>query len=423
MTSKKKRKQLKISDLLTPKFYPLYSAWKSNKYTRLVCKGGRGSAKSTNIALILVVDLMQYPVNTICFRKVGETLRKSVYEQIKWTIKFLGVEEYFEYKLSPLEIIYKERGNKFIFMGVDDPQKSKSIKEAQFPVARYWFEELAEFKNEDEVETVLNSIFRGKLEKGLIYKGFFSYNPPKMKHNWVNKKYNYSFIENNVYVHHSTYLENPHISEEFIKEAEAVKAKDETKYRLVYMGEPIGNGLVPFPNLEIREIEASEIAGLEKFRNGVDWGYGVDPLAFVRWGYDKKKSIIYALDEYYGVGLKNRNLANYILSKGYDELVMCDSAEPKSIDELKEYDISAWGAKKGAGSVEYGEKWLSDLKAIVIDPKRTPNISREFEMIDYDTDREGNPLPRLCDSNNHTIDATRYAFSNDMKKGKWVYEY
>lgn len=423
MISKKKRKQLKISDLLTSKFYPLYSAWKSNKYTRLVCKGGRGSAKSTNIALILVVDLMQYPVNTICFRKVGETLRKSVYEQIKWAIKFLGVEEYFEYKLSPLEIIYKERGNKFIFMGVDDPQKSKSIKEAQFPVARYWFEELAEFKNEDEVETVLNSIFRGKLEKGLIYKGFLSYNPPKMKHNWVNKKYNYSFIENNVYVHHSTYLENPHISEEFIKEAEAVKAKDETKYRFVYMGEPIGNGLVPFPNLEIREIEASEIAGLEKFRNGVDWGYGVDPLAFVRWGYDKKKSIIYALDEYYGVGLKNRNLANYILSKGYDELVMCDSAEPKSIDELKEYDISAWGAKKGAGSVEYGEKWLSDLEAIVIDPKRTPNISREFEMIDYDTDREGNPLPRLCDSNNHTIDATRYAFSNDMKKGKWVYEY
>ncbi|PGH19987.1 terminase [Fusobacterium polymorphum] len=423
MISKKKRKQLKISDLLTSKFYPLYSAWKSNKYTRLVCKGGRGSAKSTNIALILVVDLMQYPVNTICFRKVGETLRKSVYEQIKWAIKFLGVEEYFEYKLSPLEIIYKERGNKFIFMGVDDPQKSKSIKEAQFPVARYWFEELAEFKNEDEVETVLNSIFRGKLEKGLIYKGFFSYNPPKMKHNWVNKKYNYSFIENNVYIHHSTYLENPHISEEFIKEAEAVKAKDETKYRLVYMGEPIGNGLVPFPNLEIREIEATEIAGLEKFRNGVDWGYGVDPLAFVRWGYDKKKGIIYALDEYYGVGLKNRNLANYILSKGYDELVMCDSAEPKSIDELKEYDISAWGAKKGAGSVEYGEKWLSDLEAIVIDPKRTPNISREFEMIDYDTDREGNPLPRLCDSNNHTIDATRYAFSNDMKKGKWVYEY
>ena len=423
MTSKKKRKQLTISDLLTPRFYPLYSAWKSNKYTRLVCKGGRGSAKSTNIALILVVDLMQYPINTICFRKVGETLRKSVYEQIKWAIKFLGVEEYFEYKLSPLEIIYKERGNKFIFMGVDDPQKSKSIKEAQFPVARYWFEELAEFKNEDEVETVLNSIFRGKLEKGLIYKGFFSYNPPKMKHNWVNKKYNYSFIENNVYVHHSTYLENPHISEEFIKEAEAVKAKDETKYRLVYMGEPIGNGLVPFPNLEIREIEATEIAGLEKFRNGVDWGYGVDPLAFVRWGYDKKNGIIYALDEYYGVGLKNRNLANYILSKGYDELVMCDSAEPKSIDELKEYDISAWGAKKGAGSVEYGEKWLSDLEAIVIDPKRTPNISREFEMIDYDTDREGNPLPRLCDSNNHTIDATRYAFSNDMKKGKWVYEY
>lgn len=419
----KNRKEMRISNLLTPKFYELYLAWQSDKYTKLVAKGGRGSAKSTNIAIILVLDLMRYPVNTICFRKVGETLKKSVYEQIKWAIQFLGVEDYFEYRLSPLEIIYKERGNKFLFMGVDDPAKTKSIKEAKFPVARFWFEELAEFKNEDEVQTVINSILRGILDNGLRYKGFFSYNPPKMKHNWVNRKFNSSVVEEGTYIHHSTYLENPFISEEFIKEAEAVKAKNETKYRHEYLGEPVGNGLVPFPNLDIREITAEEIAGLDRFRNGVDWGYGVDPLAFVRWGYDKKKGIIYALDEYYGVGLKNRNLANYILSKKYDEIVVCDSAEPKSIDELKEYDISAWGAKKGAGSVEYGEKWLADLDAIVIDPKRTPNIAREFELIDYATDRDGNALPRLCDVNNHTIDATRYAFSNDMKKGKWVYEY
>lgn len=419
----KNRKEIKISNLLTPKFYELYLAWQSDKYTKLVSKGGRGSAKSTNIAIILVLDLMRYPVNTICFRKVGETLKKSVYEQIKWAIQFLEVEDYFEYRLSPLEVIYKERGNKFIFMGVDNPEKTKSIKEAKFPVARFWFEELAEFKNEDEVQTVINSILRGTLEEGLRYKGFFSYNPPKMKHNWVNRKFNSFVIEEGTYIHHSTYLDNPFISEEFIKEAEVVKAKNETKYKHVYLGEPVGNGLVPFPNLDIREITAEEIAGLDRFRNGVDWGYGVDPLAFVRWGYDKKKSIIYALDEYYGVGLKNRNLANYILSKKYDEIIMCDSSEPKSIDELKEYDISAWGAKKGAGSVEYGEKWLADLEAIVIDPKRTPNIAKEFELIDYATDREGNALPRLCDVNNHTIDATRYAFSNDMKKGKWVYEY
>jgi len=170
------------------------------------------------------------------------------------------------------------------------------------------------------------------------------------------------------------------------------------------------------------DVVDGEIKGLDRFRNGVDWGYGVDPMAFVRWGYDKKKRIIYAIDEFFGVGIKNRELASFIISKNYDELIMCDSAEPKSIDELREYDISAAGAKKGPGSVEYGEKWLADLEAIVIDPKRTPNISREFEMIDYATDRDGNALPRLEDKNNHSIDATRYAFSNDMKKGKYVYE-
>ena len=420
----KKREIKKISELLTPKFYELYRAWKSNKYTRLVCKGGRGSAKSSNIAIILTLELVRNPISIVCIRKVGETLKKSVYEQIKWAIKRLGLEEYFEYKLSPLEIKYKERGNKFIFMGVDDPEKSKSIVDSTYPIACYWFEELAEFKSEDEVEVVLDSVYRGELKDNLKYKGFFSYNPPKMKHNWVNKKYNYTFKdEEETFVHHSTYLDNPYISEDFKKRALAVKIKNEMKYRHTYMGEPIGNGIVPFANLEIRAITNEEIKGLDRFRNGVDWGYGVDPMAFVRWGYDKKRKIIYALDELFGVGIKNRELANYILSKNYDEIVVCDSAERKSIDEVKEYDISAWGAKKGAGSVEYGEKWLADLEAIVIDPKRTPNISREFEMIDYAVDRSGNTLTRLEDKNNHSIDATRYAFSNDMKKGKYVYEY
>ncbi|KHF30155.1 Phage terminase large subunit [Anoxybacillus sp. BCO1] len=88
------------------------------------------------------------------------------------------------------------------------------------------------------------------------------------------------------------------------------------------------------------------------------------------------------------------------------------------MDEMKkEHGIPRIkGAKKGPGSVEYGEKWLDDLEAIVIDPKRTPNIAREFESIDYQVDADGNPKPKLEDKNNHTIDATRYAFEDDMKR-------
>ena len=336
-------------------------------------------------------------------------------------IQFLGAEEYFRFKSSPLEIIYVERGNKFIFLGVDDPQKSKSIKTADFPIIYFWFEELAEFKTEAEVETVIKSILRGKLKEGLKYKGFFSYNPPQSKLNWVNKKYSFGSVDDNTYVHHSTYLENPHISDEFLEDAENTKRRNELKYRYEFLGEAIGNGIIPFPNLQIRPITKEDINNIAIVRQGIDWGYGVDPVAFVRWGYSKKKKIIYALDEYYGVKRSNKNVAEYILSKEYDEPITCDSAEPKSIDDLREYELSAWGASKGKGSVEYGEKWLGDLEAIVIDPERTPNIAKEFQMIDYATDRDGNPLPRLEDKNNHTIDATRYAFERDMKKGKYVY--
>lgn len=159
-----KRKQKKISQLLTPKFYDLYLAWKKSEFTRYVCKGGRGSAKSTNIAIILILTLIMEPANIICIRKVGETLETSVYEQLKKVIYMLELEEYFTFKKSPLQIIYKERGNMFLFRGLDKAEKVKSIVTSQFPIKDYWFEELQEHQNEQEVETAIKSVIRGDLE-------------------------------------------------------------------------------------------------------------------------------------------------------------------------------------------------------------------------------------------------------------------
>ena len=236
---------------------------------------------------------------------------------------------------------------------------------------------------------------------------------------WVNKKYNSAFIADNTFVHHSTYLDNPFIAPEFITEAEATRDRNERKYRHEYLGEAIGSGVVPFDNLEFREITDDEIKTFDNYRYGNDFGYAIDENAFVVWHYDKKKQKIYAIDEIYKVKMSNRELAKEIIAKGYqNERIIVDSAEPKSIDELKrEHGIKrVKGAKKGPDSVEYGERWLDDLDAIVIDPKRTPNIAREFENIDYQTDKDGNVKPRLQDENNHTIDATRYALSEDMKQ-------
>lgn len=163
------------------------------------------------------------------------------------------------------------------------------------------------------------------------------------------------------------------------------------------------------------------VKNFDNIRNGVDFGYATDPLAYVRIHYDKKRNGIYIFDEIYGVKISNREFAKKLHDKGYQsDEIFADSAEPKSIDELKhEHGIKRIkGVKKGPDSVEYGEQWLDDLDFICIDPLRTPNTAREFENIDYQTDKDGNPKPRLEDKDNHSIDATRYAMSEDMRSKK-----
>lgn len=360
---------------------------------------------------------MKYQVTTLVVRKVARTLEESVFEQLKEAIDMLGVSMYWRVVKSPLQLIYLPVGNKIIFRGADDPLKIKSIKVSKFPIAFMWIEELAEFKTEEEVSTIENSVLRAELPDGLFYAFYYSYNPPKRKQSWVNKKYESQFIPANTYVHHSTYLDNPHISKAFIEEAQEVQQKKPQKYEWEYLGKAIGSGVVPFDNLVFRAITDDELRAFDNIRQGIDWGYGVDPFAFVRWHYDKTRRRIYALDEIYGVKLSNREAAEQIKEKAFHPLItVADSAEPKSIDEMKDYGIRIKGAKKGPGSVEYGEKWLDDLEEIVIDPQRTPNLAKEFEDIDYQTDADGNPKAKLEEVNNHTIDATRYAFEGDMKK-------
>jgi len=409
--------KVRLSEKITPHFHSFWKASNSHRYLRHVLKGGRGSAKSTHIGLKVIKDMMKYPVTALVIRKVARTLEESVFEQLKEAIEILGVEQYWRVVKSPLQLIYLPRGNKIIFRGADDPLKIKSIKVSKFPIAIMWIEELAEFKTEEEISTIENSVLRAELEDGLFYAFYYSYNPPKRKQSWVNKKYESQFIPDNTYVHHSTYLDNPYISKAFVQEAEEVRKKSQQKYDWEYGGKAIGSGVVPCDNLVFRTITDEEVNRFDNIRQGNDWGYGVDPVAFVRWHYDKTRRTIYAMDEIYGVKISNRELAKVIKNKGYHTtMTTADSAEPKSIDEMRnQLDVKMRGAKKGPGSVEYGEKWLDDLEEIVIDPKRTPNLAREFENIDYQTDPDGNPRAKLEDKDNHTIDATRYAFEGDMK--------
>ena len=412
---------VKLSSLMPPKFHDVWRASLNQNILNVVCSGGRGSGKSSNVAHIITQLLMRHPVNAVGIRKIDNTLEQSIYEQMKWAISEQQVTHLFKFNKSPLRITYLPRGNYMVFRGAQYPERIKSLKDSRFPFAIAWVEELAEFRTEDEVTTITNSLLRGELDEGLQYKFFFTYNPPKRKQSWVNKKYGTQFVSGNTFVHHSTYLDNPFIAKEFIKEAEETKKKNEMKYRWEYMGEAIGSGITPFNNLQFREITDEEVANFDNIRNGNDFGYATDANAFVRVHYDKKRHGIYIFDELYKHQLSNRKLAEWIKEKGYDnDEIFADCADPKSIAELKyDFGISKIkGVKKGPDSVEFGERWLDDLDFICIDPKRTPKTAFEFENIDYQTDRDGNPKPRLIDKDNHSIDAVRYAMSEDMRSNK-----
>lgn len=415
MMANKKR----MSDFIPRAFHSVWRAAFDPSKLHVVCKGGRGSGKSSDIAHIIVQMIMRYPVNAVCIRKVDRDLQESVFEQILWAIEEQGVRHLFKVNKSPLKVTYIPRGNQIIFRGLQDPNRLKSLKSSSYPYAIAWIEEVAEFKTEEEIKIVINSIVRGELPDGLFYKFFYSYNPPKRKQSWVNKKYNTALLPANTFVHHSTYLDNPWISQAFIEEAEATRERSQRAYDWEYMGLAVGSGVSPLENLVFTKIPDDLFATFDNIRQGVDFGYANDPLAFVRWHYDKKRRRIYAMDEYYGVKISNRKLAEFIKAKRYNTTdCIADSAEPKSIDEIVyEHGVPRfYGAKKGPDSIEYGERWLDDLFEIVIDPERTPNIAREFENIDYATDKDGNPKTVLIDTDNHTIDATRYAFENDMKQ-------
>lgn len=411
--------EIKLSEIFLDQFKPFWIVSKAKKHLRYVLKGGRGSGKSFHIPIRILLDIMEYPVSALGVRKVQNTILKSVYANFKSAANALGVRHLFRFVDSKLEITYRPRGNKIYFAGADDPEKIKSIKDADFPLAIMWIEELAEFKSEDEVTMIENSVLREELEGKINseaarqkvypfdYSFYYSYNPPKRRQSWVNKKYESSFIDKNTYVHHSTYLENPHLSKKFIEEAENVKKNKPLKYRWEYLGEAIGSGVVPFDNLQVKagSITDEMVANFDNIRQGLDYGYATDPLAFVRWHYDKKRNSIYAIDELYEVKLSNRKAAEWIKSKKYDYQDIIAEVEPKSNAEMREtHNIRRlYQVSKGPDSVEYGEKWLDDLDAIYIDPLRTPNIAREFENIDYQTDKDGNPKARLEDKDNHCI--------------------
>ena len=412
-----------VYDIIAPVFWDVLDDVVANGHREYWLKGGRNSTKSSFIAITIILNMMidaQKGVysNAMALRKVENTVSGSVFNTMVWATEMLGVSQYWKLTRNPMRMTYLPTGQQIQFKGCDDPRKVKSTKFVKGYCKYIWFEELDEFYGMDDIRSVKQSLMRG----GEYIKVFYSYNPPKVVSNWVNTEAMLD-VEGRL-VHHSTYLDVPKewLSEDFLIEAEILKKTNELYYKNEYLGEATGTGGQIFENVELRPIPDEEISHYDNILDGLDFGFAVDPSAYVQAHYDKTRRKLYIFTEIYKVGMSNRQLYDEIkkVKIGHNFLT-CDSAEPKSIAELKALGLSrVKGAKKGADSVEYGIKFLQKLTSITIDPKRCPNTAREFKGYAYDVDKNGNFVSRYPDRDNHSIDASRYMLEDYTLNNTWT---
>lgn len=413
--------EINLAKIISKQFYNLHNSIKHNRYTHYWLKGGRGSTKSSFISIEIMLELNRdINANAVVLRKYGATLKDSVQAQIQWAISALGQEDIWISYKSPARIVNISTGQQILFRGVDEPKKIKSIKFKKGYCKCIWFEEVDEFFGMEEIRSVNQSLMRG----GKDYKVFYSYNPPQSVTNWVNKEA--LIIRTDKILHHSTYLnvDTTWLGEQFIIEAEHLKKVSVDKYNHEYLGEVIGTGGEVFKNLTIREITPDEIKEFDNnnSRRGIDWGYATDPFHYAVLNYNKKLKKIYIYYEVQKVGLSNYAALELVKQENiYNNMITCDSAEPKSIDFFKVHGIKIKGAKKGPDSIDFGIKFLQDMEEIIIDPIRCPNTVREFTSYELEKDINGNFKANFPDKNNHSIDTVRYALEDDTKNNnKWV---
>ncbi|WP_288839926.1 PBSX family phage terminase large subunit [uncultured Megasphaera sp.] len=406
-----------MASSISPSFDGVFYDIQEHKYTHYWLAGGRGSTKSSFIGLTIPLLLMQNPnCHVVVLRKVRNTVKNSVFPQIQWGIDTLQMTGKFRAITSPHEITYTLTGQKILFFGLDDPAKVKSIKLPFGYVGIVWLEELDQFSGMEEIRNVLQSLLRG----GEKYWVFCTYNPPKSRNNWVNEEIIQTRPDR--LVHHSTYLDVPRewLGEQFFLEADTLKNKNELLYRHEYLGEVTGTGGAVFDNVEDMAMSDERVGNFDRLYYGLDFGFAVDPLAFVAIHYDKKKEEVYIFDELYRQKLTNDRTGKWLKRKYPTAMLIADSAEPKSIAELRSMGVNVRGARKGRDSVDYGIKWLQSRRTIYIDKRRCPNAYREFVTYEYERNREGQFISAYPDKNNHAIDAVRYGLDDVMRHDKLV---
>ncbi len=384
-----------------------------------VVKGSRASKKSKTTALWIIYNMQRYKEsNTLVVRKTFRTLKDSCWTDLKWAVHRLGTDHLWTFTLSPLEATYLPTGQKILFRGLDDPLKVTSITVGTGILCWMWIEEAYEIMSEDDFDMLDESI-RGECPEGLWKQITLTFNPWN-EHHWLKGRF-FDAEDPEVLALTTNYTCNEWLDKADLQVFERMKTNNPRRYAVAGLGGwGIVDGLI-YENWTEEQFTLEQIQKNHRLQTvcGLDFGYTNDPSAFCVLFVDTTTHDLWVWDEFYQTGLSNRKIANLIDSMGYHkEKITADSAEPKSIDELKGLHLRIKGAKKGKDSVLNGIQWIQDLK-IHIHP-RCVNFLTEISNYTWDKDKFGKKLNVPIDDFNHLMDAMRYALE-DCIIGGWLY--
>ncbi len=386
-----------------------------------VCKGSRASKKSKTTALWFIVNMMAHPqANTLVVRKTYRTLKDSCYTELKWAVHRLGVDAWWDFKLNPLEATYTPTGQKIYFRGLDDPLKVTSITVDVGCLCWAWLEEAYEVMNEDDFNMLDESI-RGEVPDGLWKQWTITFNPWN-EHHWLKKRFFDAEPSPDILAMTTNYMCNEWLDESDIRMFEDMRIRNPRRYAVAGLG---GWGIVDGLIYENWREEAFDIDHIRMLPDvvstfGMDFGYTNDPSTLFCGLLDKANKRLYVFDEMYGKGMSNKKIAETVQTMGYGkERITADSAEPKSIDELKYLGLRVKAAQKGRDSIQNGIQWIQDLE-IIIHPRCT-NFLTEISNYTWDQDKFGNKLNVPIDDFNHLMDAMRYALEQYIAQKKWLF--
>jgi len=369
--------------------------------------GGAGSGKSAFLAMRCALDALAGR-NTLVVRQVARTLRASCFNEVQKAVARFGLGAFFQANKTEMSLTCAANGAQILFLGLDDAEKVKSITPARGALTDVWVEEATETAREAVKQ--LEKRLRGpsRHQKRLT----LSFNPVSRAH-WLYGQYFSGFPEERgaleteeLLILRTTYRDNRFLTRD---DRLALEAESDPYFRQVYtLGEWGAVGGAVLSHWRVGEPEGEP--PLTELRCGLDFGYARDPAAAVVAHYDRKRRRVTVLREICEAGLTNDRLAEKLLALAGRLPVVCDSAEPKSIAELRRHGVYALPARKGPDSVLHGLQWLMQQE-LVVSP-RCPRLQEELLQYRWKPDGQGGALPRP-EGEDHLIDALRYALEGD----------